>query len=119
MINRILKVILMTKSKKEEVRLPTHNELFSIPNRFNIMLILFINERISFSKLQKLVKLTPGNLKHHLDKLDENKYITIRKMILSSRPTSIIHITEQGKNDFSEYLNSLKTIVLITMKNNS
>lgn len=101
----------MDNSDKEEVRLPPLHEIFSFSVRFNIMLILYVHKKIGFIKVQKLLNLTSGNLSHHLSKLSENGFITTNKMLLSARPTSVIHITEKGKESFSLYLAQFKDIL--------
>lgn len=101
----------MTNNDRIEVRLPPLHEIFSFSVRFNIMLILHVHMKIGFTKLQKLLNLTSGNLIHHLSKLSENGFITTKKMLLSTRPTSIIHITEKGKESFTLYLTQFKDIL--------
>jgi len=101
----------MTNSNKKEVKLPPLHEIFSFSVRFNIMLILHVHKKIDFTKLQKLLNLTSGNLSHHLSKLSENGFITTNKMLLSARPISIIHITEKGKKSFALYLTQFKAIL--------
>ncbi len=101
----------MTNSNEKEVKLPPVHEIFSFSARFNIMLILHVHKKIGFTKVQKLLNLTPGNLTHHLTKLLENGFITVNKMLLSTRPTSIIHITEKGKESFALYLTQFKDIL--------
>ena len=101
----------MPNSDRKEVKLPPLHEIFSFSVRFNIMLILHVHMKIGFTKLQKLLNLTSGNLTHHLSKLSENGFITINKMLLSTRPASIIHITEKGKESFALYLTQFKDII--------
>ena len=101
----------MTNSNRKEVKLPPLHEIFSFSVRFNIMLILHVHMKIGFTKLQKLLNLTSGNLTHHLTKLSENGYITSNKMLLSARPTSVIQITEKGKKSFGLYLTQFKDIL--------
>ncbi len=101
----------MANNDTKEVKLPPLHEIFSFSVRFNIMLILFVHKKIDFTKLQKLLNLTSGNLSHHLSKLSENGYITTNKMLFSTRPTSIIHITVKGKESFALYLTQFKDIL--------
>ncbi|MBY9000255.1 MAG: transcriptional regulator [Candidatus Heimdallarchaeota archaeon] len=101
----------MTEKDTDEIRLPPFDEIFSFSARFNILLILYVHQKIVFSKLQHLLNLTPGNLNHHLSKLSENSFISIKKMFHSTRPISIIHITEKGKESFAAYLVQFKDIL--------
>lgn len=101
----------MANNDRKEVKLPPLHEIFSFSVRFNIMLILHVHMKIGFTRLQKLLNLTSGNLIHHLTKLSENGYVTTNKMLLSARPMSIIHITEKGKESFGLYLAQFKDIL--------
>lgn len=96
---------------EKEVKLPPINDAFSFSIRFNIMLILLVHKKITFSKLQKLLNLSSGNLNHHLNKLLENNFISINKMIFSTRPMNIIYITKKGEESFSDYLIKFKKIL--------
>ena len=99
------------ESDDSEIEIPTSNTIFSISARFNIMLLLYVHKKISFTEMQKLLGLTSGNLNHHLNKLIENNYVDTKKMIFSKRPINMIFITEKGKNKFSEYLQKFKEIL--------
>ena len=101
----------MVNDDRKEVMLPPLHEIFSFSVRFNIMLILHVHKKIDFTKLQKLLNLTSGNLSHHLSKLSENGFITTNKMLFLARPTSVIHITEKGKESFALYLMQFKSIL--------
>ena len=85
----------------------SNDEIFSISARFSIMLLLYTHKSIGFADLFKLLKMTAGNLNHHLTKLSEAKYITTRKMLFPKRPLVIVEITKFGKEAFSNYLSKL------------
>lgn len=100
----------MNKNDQENLILE-ENSLFMSSVRFPIMLILVRNKMIVFSELQKLLSLSSGKLTHHLTKLAEAGYIELRKSIFPSRPLTVIRITNQGKKDFIEHINQLKTVL--------
>lgn len=95
----------------DNLAIPSSKEPFTASVRFTIMLILYTHERIEFSKLQKLLKLTSGNLDHHLKKLQDANLIKSRKEIFPERPLTAIRITELGKRKFKEYISNLKNIL--------
>ncbi|OLS29363.1 MAG: hypothetical protein HeimAB125_22750 [Candidatus Heimdallarchaeota archaeon AB_125] len=99
------------EKENNEIELPPTDEIFSISARFSIMFLLYINKKISFTNLQKLLNLTPGNLSHHLNKLMEQDFIETKKMIFSKRPINMIFITEKGKEEFSTYLSKFKSVL--------
>ena len=91
--------------------IPSDYEVFSQSSRLTIMLLLTSHKQAKFTEIQKLLKLSPGNLDHHLKKLEQLKYIRIYKKIFPTRPLTMIEITEEGKASFNEYLSILKEII--------
>lgn len=99
------------EKEDKKIEIPSSDDIFSISARFSIMLLLYIHKKISFSEIQKLLNLTPGNLNHHLTKLIEDDFIETKKMIFSKRPINMIFITERGKEEFNQYLSKFKSIL--------
>jgi DNA-binding MarR family transcriptional regulator len=76
------------------------------------MILLFNHKKINFTELQKLLRLTPGNLDHHLKKLETAKYVrTYKKLSSLRRPLTIVEITPQGKTAFEDYIASLREVL--------
>ena len=99
------------EEKDVDISIPESNNSFSISIRFSIMLILYVHKRISFLNLQNLLKVTAGNLDHHLSRLIEEEYVDKKKIIFSKRPLTYIFITEKGKQDFGQYLTKFKDVI--------
>ncbi|MFW9993120.1 MAG: transcriptional regulator [Candidatus Odinarchaeota archaeon] len=89
----------------------TQEDLFPTSARLAIMLFLVNHRKIGFSELQKLLKLTPGNLDHHIKKLEEANYVKTRRSLLSGRAMIVIEITEHGDISFREYIHELKKTI--------
>ncbi|MHA2248119.1 MAG: transcriptional regulator [Candidatus Hodarchaeales archaeon] len=88
------------------------DELFTTSVRLTIMILLFNHKKINFTELQKLLRLTPGNLDHHLKKLETAKYVrTYKKLSSLRRPLTIVEITPQGKTAFEDYIASLREVL--------
>ncbi len=66
----------LTPDEKLSLPLLVLNDLLKIPLRFNVMLLLYTYDRLGFTRMQKLLQSTPGNLDHHLKKLIEAGWIT-------------------------------------------
>jgi DNA-binding MarR family transcriptional regulator len=92
----------LTLSKEERV--------FQSQPRFSIMYLLFLKRKIGFIELKQLLGLTPGNLDHHIKKLEETSLVRSRRM-LSWRPLVIIEITPSGADTFREYIVKLKGLL--------
>jgi len=86
------------------------DEIFSTQPRFSIMLLLYLHQKVGFTELQKLLELTPGNLDHHIRKLEEAGLVKTRWM-LSWRPLKRIEITKEGAQKFREYALRLKELL--------
>ncbi len=85
-------------------------EAFSDQPRFTIMFLIYLNETIGFTELQRLLKLTPGNLDHHIKKLERAGYVNMRKKF-SWRPLNVIEITHRGAEAFKDYISNLKQML--------
>jgi DNA-binding MarR family transcriptional regulator len=86
------------------------SKVFHAQPRFSIMYLLFLRRRVGFTELRKLLDLSPGNLDHHLRKLEEKGLVKNRRTI-SWRPLIIVEITNEGSESFREYAMHLKTML--------
>ena len=84
--------------------------VFSAQQRFTIMLLLYLHKKVGFTELQKLLQLTPGNLYHHISKLEEVGYVKTRH-VLDWRPLKVIEITKAGAKAFREYATTLRQLL--------
>lgn len=74
------------------------------------MYLLFLKRKIGFIELQKLLGLTPGNLDHHVRKLEEVGLIRSHRVI-SWRPLLNIEITSDGVSTFRTYIIKMKALL--------
>jgi DNA-binding MarR family transcriptional regulator len=86
------------------------SKTFHAQPRFSIMYLLFLRRRVGFTELRKLLDLSPGNLDHHLRKLEEAGLVKNRR-IISWRPLVIVEITNEGFESFREYAMHLKSML--------
>ena len=88
------------------------DKLFTPSIRLTIMILLLTHKKINFTELQKLLKLTPGNLDHHLKKLEKSGYIrTYKKLSPLRSPSTLIELTSSGKQSFESYLKNFRDIL--------
>ena len=87
---------------KNKLILP-EDKLFTPSIRLTIMILLLTHQKINFTELQKLLGLTPGNLDHHVKKLEMASYIkTYKKLSPWRKPLTQIEITPSGKQSFEK-----------------
>ena len=68
-------------------------------------------ERVNFSYLRQLLKLTDGNLGAHLSKLEEAGYIKTEKTFVARKPRTFISVTGKGRDAFAGHVAALKEII--------
>lgn len=68
-------------------------------------------EGLLFNELKELCALTDGNLNRHLKVLDESGLVEIWKGYRNNRPQTLVRITAQGRQRFTEYLTLLEQLV--------
>ncbi len=83
------------------------NEVIHVPARLAILSFLFQQEKAKFNTLRKVLGVTPGNLSSHLKKLEINGLVEIEKKFIDSRPTTVIYITEKGRESLQHYANKM------------
>lgn len=66
---------------------------------------------LSFSDLKVLCNLTDGNLKRHLDVLEDEQLITLEKEQAGARSQTVCRLTPSGKKRFLSYLEELERVV--------
>ena len=68
-------------------------------------------ERVNFTTLRKLLKLTDGNLGAHLSKLEQAGYIEVEKTFVARKPQTFVSATGRGRDAFAGHVAALKEIV--------
>jgi DNA-binding transcriptional ArsR family regulator len=92
----------------------TLDPLIHVPARLQIMATLAAlsdGDAISFTRLQQLIGLTPGNLITHLRKLEDAAYLTSEKA--GSGPTSrtSVALTPHGRASLDTYTHALRGLL--------
>ena len=96
---------------KTELILP-EDKLFTPSIRLTIMILLLTHKKINFTELQKLLSLTPGNLEHHVKRLEKAGFVkTYKKLYPWRKPLTLIEITPTGKISFESYLKNFRDIL--------
>lgn len=88
--------------------------LIHVPARLKIVATLAAlpdGDALSFTRLQDLIGLTPGNLIVHLRKLEEAGYLTAEKTRNGSAPQTTVTLTSRGRKALGDYTRTLRTLL--------
>lgn len=68
-------------------------------------------DQIVFTRLQKVLEMTAGNLSTHLRKLEDAGYVTVTKTFERRTPVTHIALTTTGRAAFETYTASLEALL--------
>lgn len=87
------------------------NKLFESRVRLGIMSVLMVNEWVDFKTLKKTLQVTDGNLASHLNALEKNKLIEVKKQFVRRKPKTTYNATKKGSQAFREHLAALEKLI--------
>jgi len=90
------------------------NETIHQPTRLRVMAVLASLRKggwISFVELRDLVDSTDGNLGAHLQKLESEGYIEVKKYFAGRKPRTDVSITTSGAAAFEAHVKALKGLI--------
>ncbi len=88
--------------------------LIHVPARLRILVTLAAlndGDALSFSRLQKMLDLTPGNLITHLRKLEDAGYITTEKTGNGTSALTAVSPTPRGRVALDAYTTALRELL--------
>jgi DNA-binding transcriptional ArsR family regulator len=88
--------------------------LIHVPTRLKIVATLAAlpdGDTLSFTRLQTMLGLTPGNLIIHLRKLENAGYLSSEKTKDGTTPATTLALTPQGRTALSAYRKALNTLL--------
>jgi len=88
--------------------------LIHVPARLRIMATLATlleGDTLSFTRLQELTDLTPGNLITHIRKLEDAGYIEIDKSGSGASSLTTVALTSRGRQALGDYSTSLRKLL--------
>ena len=89
--------------------------LIHVPTRLKIVATLAAlpdGDALSFTRLQDMIGLTPGNLIIHLRKLEEAGYLSSEKTKNGTAPkTTTVSLTSQGRTALDAYTKALRDLL--------
>ncbi len=87
------------------------NKVFENRIRLAIMSALMVNDIIDFNSLKKMLELTDGNLASHMNVLEKNGYVKVKKKFVNKKPLTTYSSTEKGKKEFGIHLDALEKLI--------
>jgi DNA-binding MarR family transcriptional regulator len=88
--------------------------LIHVPTRLKIVATLATlpdGDALSFTRLQDMIGLTPGNLIIHLRKLEEAGYLSSAKSKNGPAPQTNVALTSEGRAALEAYTRSLRELL--------
>jgi len=87
------------------------NKLFESRLRLGIMSILMVNGWVEFNTFKDLLEVTDGNLASHLNALEKNYLIEVKKEFSGRKPKTSYRATLQGRTAFKDHLTALENLI--------
>lgn len=84
------------------------NPLLHSQLRLAIMSLLVTETKAEFSKIKEVTDATAGNISVQIKKLEDAKYISVKKTFKNNYPNTELTITTTGLKAFEEYVDALK-----------
>ncbi len=79
--------------------------------RLAVMAVLASVDEAEFTFLREKVQATDGNLSIHIRKLEEAKYVNVRKTFSGRKPITYYKLTATGRKAFEVYLDNLEKLI--------
>ena len=87
------------------------NKAFDSRVRLGLMSILIVNQWVSYKEIKNLLDLTDGNLASHIQALEKNNFIEIKKQFIGKKPLTTYRVTKIGKNAFKQHISGLEKLI--------
>jgi DNA-binding MarR family transcriptional regulator len=90
------------------------NPVIHAPARLRIVVTLAAlreGDNLSFTRLQELIGLTPGNLITHLRKLEDAGYVTTHKNGSGVSARTSVELTHGGRDALDQYTSAVRSLL--------
>jgi DNA-binding HxlR family transcriptional regulator len=85
-------------------------DIFQSKLRIAIVSCLMTGEK-TFKEVKEITGATDGNLSVQMSKMEEGGYIKVYKDFFNNKPRTRYNLTEKGKREFVDYVNTLDNIL--------
>jgi DNA-binding MarR family transcriptional regulator len=87
------------------------NKAFESRIRLGVMSVLMVNERMEFTPLREMLKITDGNLASHISALEKLGYVNVFKQFVGKKPNTTYEVTKEGRKAFNHHLDTLEKLL--------
>ena len=95
-------------SKAKQLRF---DELILSKTRLGIISALISGDKLEFTYLRDILRLSDGNLSVQIRKLEEAGYIKVEKMFIERKPKTFCKITSKGQRAIKNMICKLEALV--------
>ncbi len=95
---------------KELTAVPSPNRLIHEPARLTILTVLSSCASADFVFLQKVTRLSKGNLSVQLTNLEEAGLVTIHKEIIDKKTRTTVSLSKRGISELADYWKTMDAI---------
>lgn len=81
------------------------------PARLMILAILNVVETADFTFLMQQTGLTRGNMGTHLTRLEEDMYISVKKVFVERKPRTLFRLTDNGRRAIQTYRKNMRHVI--------
>ena len=87
------------------------NKTFENRIKLGIMSHLMVEEKADYMSLKNMFELTDGNLASHVNSLEREGYVVVKKKFVDKRPNTSYQITAKGRKAFNEHLDAMEKML--------
>lgn len=86
------------------------SKIFDAKIRLQMIASLYVND-LTFNQLKQICRCSDGNMTTHTRKLINEEYVTVKKEFKNNKPLTTYHLTEKGRKEFVDYVNTLNELI--------
>lgn len=86
------------------------SKIFDAKIRIQMIASLFVDD-LTFNQLKKICRCSDGNMTTHTKRLINEGYVVVKKEFKNNKPLTTYHLTEKGREEFTNYVNTLNKLL--------
>lgn len=86
------------------------SKIFDAKIRIQMIASLYVSD-LTFNQLKKICRCSDGNMTTHTKKLINEEYVIVKKEFKDNKPLTTYHLTEKGRSEFVNYVNTLNNLI--------
>ena len=86
------------------------SKVFESHIRIQMIASLSISD-LTYKQMKEILGCTDGNMTTHTKKLIQEGFMVVKKEFVNNRPQTTYHLTDEGRNQFEDYVQLLNTLV--------